>query len=500
MFFFLSLAFCNDAENEVYTYGNKKTLGAKGDAAFEGFADRLDEYREFLKIPAMSAAVVQNGRIIFARGFGYADLRKKIPAGENTAYHVASLTKTFSAAIICKLIDEGKVNLEDPVRKYGIRLNKTVKIKHLLSHTSESSPGKYFSYNSSRFNLLGKIIQKASGKPYSRILTKEILNPLEMNSSAVNIADKNSFRGSRSLKRKIEKTLAKPYRINSRYKISGYNYPESFSPSAGLISTVIDLAKFSIAIDNNKLYSKEIRKKSFTPFISLSGDTLPYGYGWFVQYFKGLKLVWHYGDWRANSSLLLKIPEKGLSFILLANTDELSTPFAGLAVPGNVLYSIFATEFIKSFVSELNISGPEISLGAKGIEHYLAGRQNSKYYSLLTKNLISFAGMCRETGRLEKADSLMESLYRLNPADLKRYVGEYKLKKGRLVISKQNGMLKAEFHGLGRKYKNKIFSLYPENAKEFVTKGYHRFAFPSKGKVIVYRFDLPMAGELAQDK
>ena len=80
----------------------------------------LESLRQELKIPAYSAAIVKDQKVLWAKGFGYADVENKIPATEHTPYHLASLTKTFASTILMQLVQEGKVKLDDPVSKYGI--------------------------------------------------------------------------------------------------------------------------------------------------------------------------------------------------------------------------------------------------------------------------------------------------------------------------------------------------------------------------------------------
>ena len=82
----------------------------------------LENLRQDLKIPAYSAAIVKDQKVLWARGFGYADVENKIPATEHTAYHLASLTKTFGSTILMQLVQEGKIKLDDPASKYGITL------------------------------------------------------------------------------------------------------------------------------------------------------------------------------------------------------------------------------------------------------------------------------------------------------------------------------------------------------------------------------------------
>src|SRR5262245_65512548 len=162
------------------------TVNGERLAAFE---KRIDSLREELKIPALSAAIVKDQKVVWAKGFGYADLENKIPATEHTSYHLASLTKTFASTILMQLVQEGKVKLDDPVSKYGILLESegVIRVKHLFSHTSEGNPGEGYNYNGNRFAELDKVIQKATGRSFAELLIEKILDPLDMNETALNV-------------------------------------------------------------------------------------------------------------------------------------------------------------------------------------------------------------------------------------------------------------------------------------------------------------------------
>ena len=107
------------------------------------FEAELENLRQEMKIPGMSAAVVKDGQLVWARGFGYADVENGIPATPETPYHLASVTKTFAAVVIMQLVQEGKLSLDDPVSRYGVSLPEgdKVLVRHLMSHTSEGTPG-----------------------------------------------------------------------------------------------------------------------------------------------------------------------------------------------------------------------------------------------------------------------------------------------------------------------------------------------------------------------
>jgi hypothetical protein len=203
------------------------------------------------------------------------------------------------------------------------------------------------------------------------------------------------------------KRLAKPYALDESHEVMESAYPSQFSVSAGLISSVIDLAKYDIAIDQNMFLSRETQERVFTPTLSNKGETLPYGLGWFVQNYKGLKFVWHSGLWTCNSALILKVPEQNMTFIVLANTDKLSRPFP---LEGDVMDSIMALAFLKTFIfpQKYNESLPEINWNAEESElidqlKQVAGKD---YRDIYAKELAANAMMLESIGATEAAERL----------------------------------------------------------------------------------------------
>jgi CubicO group peptidase (beta-lactamase class C family) len=111
------------------------------------------------------------------------------------------------------------------------------------------------------------------------------------------------------------------------------------------------VAAFSIAIDQRRFLNPDTWNRVFTPATSIAGDTLPYGLGWFIQRYGGTTLEWHYGYWTTNSSLIVRAPERGLAFVVLANTPALSAAYPGLGTDDNVLRSDVAKLFVDAFVT-----------------------------------------------------------------------------------------------------------------------------------------------------
>ena len=164
------------------------------------FEHELEHLRQKLNIPGMSAAVLHRQKIMFARGFGYADLQGKIPATENTPYHIASLTKPFAAVLIMQFVETGQLNLDSAMAellkdftftRYGVtgytKLCKAIKkastdknnvwaflfqeyhgdteritVKHHLTHTSQGVPGEAYRYNGFLYGLLTEVLEKVS--------------------------------------------------------------------------------------------------------------------------------------------------------------------------------------------------------------------------------------------------------------------------------------------------------------------------------------------------
>jgi CubicO group peptidase (beta-lactamase class C family) len=167
------------------------TRPGQADAEIFGqFEAELESLRQEMKIPGMSAAVVKDGQLAWARGFGFADVENGIPARPETPYYLASVTKPFAAVVVIQLVQEGKLSLDDPVSRYGVNLPEgdKVLVRHLLSHTSEGTPGKRYQYNGNRYALLSQVVQAATGRSLQEWLYERILQPLGMDNTAPSVA------------------------------------------------------------------------------------------------------------------------------------------------------------------------------------------------------------------------------------------------------------------------------------------------------------------------
>ena len=329
---------------------------SKADAERVGALEvALDRLRQRLAIPGFSAAVVRSGEILWARGFGCADIAAGVPATPRTPYRIASLTKPMAATVLLQLVEEGVVDLEDPVADYDIFLDSrgTVRVKHLLSHSSEGTPGSRYRYHGDRFGLIDRVMLKASGFTFAELLIDRIILPLDLRDTVPTPVGGERLayeRGEADPRfQHAWNRLATPYWLVHGYGNVRDEYVEYFGSAAGLISSVMDYAAFSLALDCGDLLSEETLSMAWSPFVSNRGRSLPYGYGWFIQERDGMRLVWHYGYWRSTSTLIVKVPERGLAFLLFANSDRLSSPFH-LGVNENVRRSPAARAFLDIFV------------------------------------------------------------------------------------------------------------------------------------------------------
>lgn len=312
-----------------------------------GFEARLESLRRELRIPGMSAAIAKGPRVAWSRGFGYANVDQRVPAADSTSYHLASLTKTFASTIVMQLVEAGQLSLDAPVADFGIVLASpgVVRVRHLLSHTSEGDPGSAFRYNGDRYGLLDQVILRASGERFAQRLERLILRPLHLTHTAPNPLDSAAFAVAGLDRARFERNLAQGYSTDGR---ALQPYPTYFGTAAGLIASALDVARYSLAIDSNAFLRPETQSQVFTAAISTRGDTLPHGLGWFVQRIKGVRVQWHYGYWIGNSSLIIRVPDRGLAFVLLANSDCLSRNTSLGA--GELLSSPAARAFLDAFV------------------------------------------------------------------------------------------------------------------------------------------------------
>lgn len=345
------------------------------------FRPSLDSLRQQYRIPGLSAAIVSNGRIIWEAGFGLQDVENQIAATPATPYRTASITKTFASMLLMRCVEQGTLNLDTPISNYTTGIaDGRVTVRHLFTHTSQSSPpGERYLYSGNRYNFLTPVVEACGGQSFREALAKNILEPLELWDSVPGQdmefpePDTAALFTPETLERYVSviHRLAKPYVIDGsgRPILSAYP-PRGIFAAAGLISTVLDLARYDAAIDRHILLQPQTQEQAWTNHVNSAGQKLPYGLGWFVQNYGGERLIWHYGQWDTFSGLFLKVPGRNITLILLANSSGLSAPFSSLGA-GSVTGSPFANLFLHMLDDPEAFRGNPIDLDSFFVrQHY----------------------------------------------------------------------------------------------------------------------------------
>ena len=307
-------------------------------------ADKIDDYirAEMQKqnVPGLSLAVAKDGKIIKVEGYGFADVKQKIPATPETVYKIGSVSKQFIAAGIMLLVQDGLLRLDDPIHRY---LEGTppawndITIRHLLTHTSglireapgfhpfkiqtdadviktaysvplRFAPGEKWEYCNVGYFALGEIIRKVSGRPWSDYLDERIFKPSGMNTTwPTNIKERMANR-------------ALGYTGDENRQIA--DDWTALRPSGAFLSTVLDLAKWDAVLNTDKVLNERSRREMWTPVRLNDGKTHAYGFGWELDPVKDRKQVHHGGAMPGFRSQFARFVDDRVSVIVLINAED----------------------------------------------------------------------------------------------------------------------------------------------------------------------------------
>lgn len=188
------------------------------------------------------------------------------------------------------------------------------------------------------------MLEGAAKKPFAQLLNERVLDPLKLANTSPNPYNPAACAAVGCIPDDFLQRTARGYAFDGKTPV---DYPKHFVTAAGFVSTVGDVLRFSMALDGDRLLNPETKRLAFAASTSSNGKVLPYGMGWFVQSRKGIKILWHYGWDRANSSLIIKVPDREVTFVLLGNSEALSRKF-DLGHDEDVTRSPFAREFLKA--------------------------------------------------------------------------------------------------------------------------------------------------------
>ncbi len=344
-------------------------------------ADSLINYLIPNNEHAISVLIKKGDEILYEKVQGKAAPKKTVD--ENTIFRIGSVTKQFTAVAILKLVEEGKIKLDDTLDKFIADFPKgeSVTIHHLLTHTSgiksytdqqgflekvekptkilelvkeikglgyEFEPGDQWKYNNSGYFLLGYIIEKVSGKNYSEYLSENIFQTTGMERSGVYAnEDKyiNEAIGYGLMDGKVKKVL---------------DWQMTWAGGAGNIySTCEDLITWNDAVFSGKIIEQKLLGKALEPVELNDGTNHPYGYGWAVDEQRGQKKYLHSGGLHGFLSYLTYYPELNASICVLSNASPVFK-----AVPATVS-NLMSNYFFRGdfeFEQELDVDKSKFSL------------------------------------------------------------------------------------------------------------------------------------------
>jgi CubicO group peptidase (beta-lactamase class C family) len=308
--------------------------------------------------PGVAVAVVRDGKIIFKKGYGAANLEYDIQVTTKTVFQIASVSKQFTAFSIYLLEKQGKISLEDDIRKYVPEVpdfGKTVRIKHLLAHTSgikdqaalltlagwrmddvtttqhvlrlisrqkelNFEPGSRYLYSNSGYTLMAEIVKRASGGSFAEFTKKNIFEPLGMTDTQIY----DDYE-------RIVKNRADSYELeNGAYKKKSLS--NSADGASNLYTTVEDMAKWVLNFENPKVGDAELIKRFNEPSLLNNGERVVWGIsdgepgfhakGQIHWNYRGLRLLSHGGHAAAFRSFLGRFPDKHLAVIALSNDEH----------------------------------------------------------------------------------------------------------------------------------------------------------------------------------
>ena len=332
----------DEIEKLLISQGAKETDVPAADKLVDGVYSKLNKKSN----PGIAVLVAKNGKIIYDKGYGYADLEHKVKISPQTKFRIGSITKQFIASGILKLQEDGKLSVNDKLSKYFPDFPRAgeVSIHQLLTHTSgihsftnketffadvvkpvtneklldyfkndeyDFNPGERYQYNNSGYFLLGLIIEKVTGGSYGDYLKKTFFDPIGMSNTGVY-----------STRIKITNEALGYEKVNDTYK-RALNWNMDWAGGAGsLYSTTEDLYKWNEAVFNNKVLKPESMKAAFTPVVLNNGSMPPgiqYGYGWGLNEYRGVSSIGHSGGLHGFISQLMRVPKDSLTVVLLTN-------------------------------------------------------------------------------------------------------------------------------------------------------------------------------------
>jgi CubicO group peptidase (beta-lactamase class C family) len=330
-------------------------LHAADDIVLARFGEYLESLRAQAGIPALAATVIGPAEVQWERAFGLSNVERSVGTRTDTPFHLDAVTQLFTATMILRCVEEGRLSLEDRIGTYAPGApDPNATIRQLLSHTSGTPDNLVYSYRPERLPFLGSAVASCYGESYRAALGPWLEQRRMMDSvpgpDAVSASPPGLSASTIDRYRNVLARLATPYSVDAQGRATASRYAATtLTPASGVVSTVIDMAKFDLALKRGELLRPATVTAAWTAQATRSGQPLPHGLGWFVQSYAAEPVVWQFGVGdNGSSSMVITLPRRGLTLILLANSDGLARPFA--LASGDLTVSPFGRLFLGIFV------------------------------------------------------------------------------------------------------------------------------------------------------
>lgn len=296
--------------------------------------------------PAVTVAIAKDGKIVYSKGFGKADIENDVSATPETLIRTGSIAKPISAVAAMTLVETGKLDLDAPIQKYCPAFPQkqwTITTRQLLSHTSGIrhykeneiantrhydkmsdgfaifandpllfEPGTRYSYSTYGYTVVGCVIEGASGEKFADYLANHVLQPAVMSHTVVDDSA-------------IVPHRARPYSKENGKVVNAGLMDSSYKvPGGGLVSTAEDLVRFDLALMAGKVLKPSTTALMWTPSKLADGKTNNYGLGFGIADLKGQKVIAHGGSQQGCSTSMIFSPDKKFAIAVMSNMDGLN--------------------------------------------------------------------------------------------------------------------------------------------------------------------------------
>jgi len=391
--------------------------------------------------PGCALGVIKDGKLVYTRGYGMANLEHNIPNGPQIVYDIGSMSKQFTAASILLLAAQGKLSLDDNARKYIPELptyQKPITIHHLLHHTSglrdyaalfglagsnfedtstdhdalkmivrqkalNFTPGDEWLYSNSGYFLLSLIVKRVSGKTLAEFAKEQIFDPLGMKSTLYLNNHKRIVP-----QRATGYTAAERASTGGSFQIEMSNFEQT--GDGAVQSSLEDLLQWDQNFYQPKVGGQALLDQLQTVGVLNNGQKLDYALGLYVDEYKGLRRVWHSGEWAGYRSNLTRFPDQKFSVACLCNVVPVNTTQLALRVADLYLADQFKAATAPS--APMATTPAPITVAEEGLKHKIG-----LYYNPTTGGL---RRLTLRDGKL-RIDSFTPNSFELVPLSPDRF-------------------------------------------------------------------------------